>query len=147
MYSENKIARFVLDEVHCAKNWGDDFRVAYKHLDRLKAKYPNVPILGLTATATVNVRKQLAIRLGLQKNFLIFQGSFNRPNLIMQVHKKNPVKNEYYLELFKLIKRYENETGLIYTFTRNNCEYLYHLISKAGINCYYYHAGMTSEER
>lgn len=57
MYKEDKIARFVLDEVHCVKNWGDDFRVAYKHLDRLKAKYPTVPILGLTATATVNVRK------------------------------------------------------------------------------------------
>lgn len=57
MYKKDKIARFVLDEVHCVKSWGDDFRVAYKHLDRLKQNYPTVPILGLTATATVNVRK------------------------------------------------------------------------------------------
>lgn len=56
MYMTDKISRFVLDEVHCVKNWGDDFRVAYKHLDVLKKNFPKIPILGLTATATVSVR-------------------------------------------------------------------------------------------
>lgn len=65
----------------------------------------------------------------------------------MQVHRKNLVKEEYHLELINLIKRYENDTGLIYTFTRDRCEYLYNLVSECGIECYYYHAGMSKEER
>ena len=72
LYIEGKIDRFVLDEIHCVKSWGDDFRPAYSHLDNLKARYPKVPILGLTATATLQVRGDVAKRLGLDKNFLIF---------------------------------------------------------------------------
>jgi bloom syndrome protein len=89
MYEDKKIDRFVLDEIHCVKTWGDDFRPAYSHLNDLKEKYPSVPILGLTATATIQVRGDIARRLGLDRNFLIFQSSFNRPNILMRVLKKS----------------------------------------------------------
>ena len=64
MYVEDKIDRFVLDEIHCVKSWGEDFRPAYSHLDSLKTRFPKVPILGLTATATIQVRGDVAKRLG-----------------------------------------------------------------------------------
>ena len=88
MYDEKKIDRFVLDEIHCVKLYGDDFRPAYSHLNMLKKKYPNVPLLGLTATATLQVRGDIVKRLGFDKNFLVFQSSFNRPNITTNVEKK-----------------------------------------------------------
>ena len=88
MYAEDKIDRFVLDEIHCVKSWGEDFRPAYSHLSSLKEKYPKVPILGLTATATLQVRGDVAKRLGFESNFLIFQSSFNRPNITIKIEQK-----------------------------------------------------------
>ena len=52
LFTSGKIDRFVIDEVHCVSHWGQDFRKDYLNLDILKARYPTVPILGLTATAT-----------------------------------------------------------------------------------------------
>ena len=59
LYVANKIDRFVIDEVHCVSNWGQDFRKDYLSLSMLKQKFPKVPILGLTATATIKVKADL----------------------------------------------------------------------------------------
>lgn len=59
MYEDKKIARFVIDEVHCVSHWGQDFRKDYLSLHILKERYPKVPLLGLTATATVKVKEDL----------------------------------------------------------------------------------------
>jgi superfamily II DNA helicase RecQ len=59
LYVVNKIDRFVIDEVHCVSNWGQDFRKDYLSLSMLKQKFPKVPILGLTATATIKVKADL----------------------------------------------------------------------------------------
>lgn len=59
LYAANKIDRFVIDEVHCVSNWGQDFRKDYLSLSMLKQKFPKVPILGLTATATIKVKADL----------------------------------------------------------------------------------------
>ena len=66
LYSMGKIDRFVIDEVHCVSHWGQDFRKDYLHLDILKKRYPKVPILGLTATATQKVKDDMAKRLGIK---------------------------------------------------------------------------------
>jgi superfamily II DNA helicase RecQ len=67
-----KLERFVLDEVHVVKSWGDDFRPAYSALKTLKITYPKVPILGLTATCTIQMRGQISRLLGLHEQFLVF---------------------------------------------------------------------------
>ena len=67
LYNSGKIDRFVIDEVHCVSHWGQDFRKDYLHLDLLKKRFPKVPILGLTATATVKVKFDIAERLGISK--------------------------------------------------------------------------------
>ena len=81
LYNMGKIDRFVIDEVHCVSHWGQDFRKDYLHLDILKKRFPRIPILGLTATATQKVKDDMAKRLGL-KSAVSFQSSFNRPNLM-----------------------------------------------------------------
>ena len=66
------IDRFVIDEVHCVSHWGQDFRKDYLHLDLLKKRYPYVPILGLTATATIKVKEDIIERLGIRNNVVCF---------------------------------------------------------------------------
>lgn len=59
LYNMNKIERFVIDEVHCVSHWGQDFRKDYLHLNMLKIRYPTVPLLCLTATATIKVKEDI----------------------------------------------------------------------------------------
>jgi bloom syndrome protein len=66
LYRKGKIDRFVIDEVHCVSQWGQDFRKDYLYLSQLKVKYPKVPLLCLTATATPLVKDDIIRRLGLK---------------------------------------------------------------------------------
>ena len=72
LYKKKKIDRFVIDEVHCVSNWGQDIRKDYLHLNQLKYKFPEVPLLGLTATATVKVKEDIIERLGIKNTVTIF---------------------------------------------------------------------------
>ena len=72
LYSRNKIDRFVIDEVHCCSHWGQDFRKDYLNLGTLRRQYPKVPLLGLTATATVKVKDDIAKILGITNSVLYF---------------------------------------------------------------------------
>lgn len=80
-----RLARIVIDEVHCTSQWGHDFRPDYKILGILKRQFPDVPILGLTATATTKVVDDVKKILGLQAGCVMFKASFNRPNLFYEV--------------------------------------------------------------
>lgn len=80
-----RLARIVIDEVHCTSQWGHDFRPDYKILGILKRQFPDVSILGLTATATTKVVDDVKKILGLQAGCVMFKASFNRPNLFYEV--------------------------------------------------------------
>uniref|UniRef100_A0A0D9W543 DNA 3'-5' helicase n=1 Tax=Leersia perrieri TaxID=77586 RepID=A0A0D9W543_9ORYZ len=80
LYSRGHLSRIVIDEAHCVSQWGHDFRPDYQHLGILKQKFPETPVLALTATATASVREDVVQVLGLA-NCVIFRQSFNRPNL------------------------------------------------------------------
>lgn len=103
MYEMGRLSRIVIDEVHCASQWGHDFRPDYKILGILKRQFPNVPILGLTATATAKVLSDCKEILSLTL-CLIFKASYNRSNLFYEVRHKPTSQKAQMEEIVKLIK-------------------------------------------
>lgn len=102
---ENKcLSRIVIDEVHCASQWGHDFRPDYKILGILKRQFPSVPILGLTATATAKVLEDVKEMLSL-KECLVFRASYNRSNLFYEVRVKSSAHKAQMDEMAALIKK------------------------------------------
>lgn len=102
-YEMGRLSRIVIDEVHCASQWGHDFRPDYKILGILKRQFPTAPILGLTATATAKVLADCQEMLSLQQ-CLIFRASYNRSNLYYEVRPKPSSHKDHIKELSQLIK-------------------------------------------
>lgn len=118
LYQRQKLGRFVIDEAHCVSQWGHDFRPDYKKLNVLRQRYPNVPVIALTATATPRVRVDILHQLGLTdpKWFL---SSFNRSNLKYEVLPKKGKKIT--TEVSAIIKaKYAGQSGIVYCLSRRN---------------------------
>ena len=114
----------------------------------LKKNFPNVPILGLTATATIKVKEDLVTRLGIEKDVVYFQSSFNRPNLFYQIRNKKKIKN-IAKDLSEILnERFKNKSGIIYCISKKECESLCkELKTQHGIKCDFYHASLTVKKR
>lgn len=147
LYQENRIARFVVDEVHCVSHWGQDFRKDYRELSVLRLRYPKVPITALTATATIAVKYDIVKHLGL-KNVVFFQSSFNRPNLVYEIKDKSKIKNLAEDIIMLLKDKFPYQSGIIYCLSRQECEDLCHELGDGwDVKCDYYHALMTDSQR
>ena len=110
-YEMGRLTRIVIDEVHCASQWGHDFRPDYKILGIIKRQFPAAPILGLTATATAKVLDDCKSLLNLQ-TCLVFKASYNRPNLFYEVRHKPSSHKEQVNEIVSLIKdNFLNQSG------------------------------------
>lgn len=103
-YESGLLSRIVIDEVHCASQWGHDFRPDYKILGILKRQFPSVPVLGTTATATSRVLQDVKQMLGLGE-CLVFRSSYNRENLFYEVRLKSGVHKSQMDAMAALIKR------------------------------------------
>jgi len=88
LMNKNKLDRFVIDEAHCVSQWGHDFRKSYQDLGMLKSKFPKVPILAMTATATNRVKMDIMQNLSI-KGCIEFTSTFNRINLKYEIKKKS----------------------------------------------------------
>lgn len=139
------IARFVIDEAHCLSQWGHDFRPDYKNLNFIKSRFPNIPIMALTATATNKVEMDVISNLSIP-GCLRFSQSFNRPNLRYYVHAKRPTID---IDIVSFINsHFANESGIIYCISKKECEHMAHLLStKHGLQARFYHAGLSPEDR
>ncbi|VUC34466.1 unnamed protein product [Clonostachys rosea] len=147
LYRKNKFARLVIDEAHCVSQWGHDFRPDYKTLGQLRRKFPSVPLMALTATATQNVIVDIKHNLGMN-HCQVFSQSFNRPNLTYEVRPKtgNAAATDAIAEL--ILKNYRNVSGIVYTISRKQAEEVAgKLSSDHGIAADYYHAGIEPKEK
>ena len=130
-----------VDEAHCISQWGYDFRPPYLKIARLREEMPDVPVLALTASATLDVQGDICEKLQFNvKN--TFRQSFERPNLSYSVFKVDSRINKI-LEVLKNVPG----TAIVYCKSRKRTKEISNLIQMHGISSDFYHAGLTQEER
>ncbi|XP_037834201.1 Bloom syndrome protein homolog isoform X2 [Kryptolebias marmoratus] len=145
LYERGLLARFVIDEAHCVSQWGHDFRPDYKKLHELRQKFPSVPMMALTATATPRVQKDILNQLNMTRP-QVFTMSFNRVNLKYFVLPKKPKKvDEDCMSWIK--KHYPRDSGIVYCLSRNDCDAMAESLQKGGILALSYHAGLSDGQR
>lgn len=136
------LSLITIDEAHCISEWGHDFREDYRKLKSLKSDFPLIPIIALTATATTKVKNDILKQLNLDEP-KVFQTSFNRENLNIQVRdKKNSLA-----KILALVEKNKNESIIIYCHSRKDCENLSDELNKYGFKSIVYHAGLSSKKR
>lgn len=136
------IHAFAIDEAHCVSEWGHDFRPEYRQLKLLRDRYPEIPMMALTATATDRVRQDIIQQLGLKKG-LVHIASFNRPNLYYEVRQKT---KKSYQELLQLIRQSKGSC-IVYCLSRKKVDELAFRLQQDGIAALPYHAGMRDVDR
>ena len=140
--SQIGISAFAIDEAHCVSEWGHDFRPEYRQMKQLRQRYPDIPILALTATATGRVRQDIIEQLTLRQPG-IHLASFNRPNLYYEVQ---PKERQSYNQLLKKIRSHKG-SGIIYCLSRRKVDEIAFRLQQDGISALPYHAGMSDEAR
>jgi len=133
---------FAIDEAHCISHWGHDFRPEYRQLKTLRHEFPEASIHAYTATATAQVRRDIAEQLAL-RDPLRLVGDFDRPNLTYRIL---PRREEWKL-VVEVVDRHKNEAGIIYCTRRRDVDELTAKLRKAGYDAIGYHAGMSQDER
>jgi ATP-dependent DNA helicase RecQ len=137
------VSVFAIDEAHCVSQWGHDFRPDYLGLSILRERWPQVPLVALTATATKATRAEIATRLGLAQA-RHFVASFDRPNIQYRIVPKNDPKRQ----LLQLLRtEHDGDAGIVYCLTRASVEQAAEFLDQNGIMALPYHAGLDARTR
>ena len=139
------VSLVAIDEAHCISQWGHDFRPVYTQLRAVREKFPEVPILALTATADRLTREDIATSLGLRNPF-VYIGSFDRPNISLSV-MNDPGKKTRIRMISALIDKYHLDAGIVYCLSRKKTEAMHEALLDKGYRSVCYHAGMSPQER
>ena len=137
-----RISLIAIDEAHCISEWGHEFRPDYRNLRPLRADFPDVPVIALTATATQRVRQDIIEQLDLSGG-KVFLSSFNRDNLDYSVHPKG----DSWPILMSLLQERRSQSTIIYCFSRRETEELAEDLNSRGLSARPYHAGLNPEVR
>lgn len=140
---DQKISFVAIDEAHCISEWGHDFRPEYRNLRNIISKIDDVPIIGLTATATPKVQEDILKTLGMS-DATTFKASFNRPNLFYEVRPKTKDVNK---DIIRFVKQYVGKSGIIYCLSRKKVEEVAQVLQVNGIKAVPYHAGLDAKTR
>ncbi len=139
-----KISFMAVDEAHCISEWGHDFRPEYRNLRQIIKRIGNdIPIIGLTATATPKVQEDILKSLGMT-DAVTFKASFNRPNLFYEVRPKTKNVDA---DIIRFIKQNEGKSGIVYCLSRKRVEELAQVLQVNGIKAVPYHAGLDAKTR
>ncbi|SHM60427.1 DNA helicase RecQ [Flavobacterium saccharophilum] len=137
------ISFVAIDEAHCISEWGHDFRPEYRNLKNIIKQLGQVPIIGLTATATPKVQEDILKNLDMS-DANTFKASFNRPNLYYEVRTKT--KN-IESDIIRFIKQHKGKSGIIYCLSRKKVESIAEVLQVNGISAVPYHAGLDAKTR
>lgn len=143
LFDRGKIALFAIDEAHCVSQWGHDFRPDYLALSILHERWPDVPRIALTATATEKTRDEIVSRLdlGAARRFV---ASFDRPNIQYRIEPKNRPERQ----LLDFIRtEHAGDAGIVYCLSRNSVEKTAAFLTENGIEAVPYHAGLDNRTR
>lgn len=143
LLDRGKISLFAIDEAHCVAQWGHDFRPDYLQLSALHERWPDVPRIALTATATEATHKEIATRLNLDEA-RHFVASFDRPNIQYRIVGKNSPQRQL-LELLRT--EHQGDAGIVYCLSRNSVEKTAEFLVQNGIPAVPYHAGLDARVR
>jgi ATP-dependent DNA helicase RecQ len=139
-----KISFMAIDEAHCISEWGHDFRPEYRNLKSIIQRIgDNIPIIGLTATATPKVQEDILKNLGMP-DANTFKASFNRPNLYYEIRPKTKNVDA---DIIRFVKQNEGKSGIIYCLSRKRVEELAQALQVNGVKAVPYHAGLDAKTR
>ncbi len=139
-----EISLYAIDEAHCISEWGHDFRPEYRKLRPIiNAIGKNVPVIALTATATLKVQEDILKNLDIV-DAQVFKSSFDRTNLYYEVRPKtkNVIK-----DVIKYIKTQPGKSGIVYCLSRKKVEEIAESLVVNGIRALPYHAGLDASTR
>ncbi|MGW4130375.1 DNA helicase RecQ [Amycolatopsis japonica] len=143
LLDRGKISLFAIDEAHCVSQWGHDFRPDYLMLSAVHERWPDVPRIALTATATKATHAEIASRLNLE-DARHFVASFDRPNIQYRIVGKNSPQRQL-LELLRT--EHKGDAGIVYCLSRNSVEKTADFLVENGIPAVPYHAGLDARTR
>ncbi|HEY0811855.1 MAG TPA: DNA helicase RecQ [Pseudonocardia sp.] len=143
LLERGRIALFAIDEAHCVAQWGHDFRPDYLALSQLHERWPDVPRIALTATATRATHAEITQRLALQ-DARQFVASFDRPNITYRIAPKNEPRRQL-LDLLR--SEHAGDAGIVYCLSRKSVEQTAELLVAQGISALPYHAGLDAQTR
>ncbi|GEC73447.1 ATP-dependent DNA helicase RecQ [Flavobacterium flevense] len=137
------ISFVAIDEAHCISEWGHDFRPEYRNLKNIIKQIGEVPVIGLTATATPKVQEDILKNLDMS-NATTFKASFNRPNLYYEVRTKTKNVES---DIIRFIRQHKGKSGVIYCLSRKKVEAIAEVLKVNGISAVPYHAGLDAKTR
>ncbi|MBK7622854.1 MAG: DNA helicase RecQ [Kineosporiaceae bacterium] len=143
LLDRGRIALFAIDEAHCVAQWGHDFRPDYLALSVLHERWPQVPRIALTATATAATREEIATRLDLTRARQVVS-SFDRPNITYRIVPKHEPRKQL-LDLLR--SEHAGDAGIVYCLSRASVETIADFLCTNGIAALPYHAGLDAQTR